>query len=84
MTFENRDFILYNFGKIVSKHRKNLGLTQKQLSKMIASNITFIGDIERGKRNISLITLLLLSNALKVDFLKLIEEFEDLIVGATI
>ena len=79
MTFEKRDIVLYSFGLVISKYRKNLGLTQQKVASMIGVNSSFVGDIERGKRNISLISLLLICKALEIDFVETIREFEDLV-----
>ena len=43
-----------DFGSIIKKYRKNLGLTQIQLSAVANVSPRFIGELERGKPTIEL------------------------------
>ena len=54
------------FGATVRARRKHLGLTQKELSAKVGLHYTYIGDIERGERNVSLQNILRLAAALNV------------------
>jgi transcriptional regulator with XRE-family HTH domain len=54
------------FGKAVKAIREKQGLTQAQLSGLMDVPSTFLSDIERGVRNVSLSTLIALSKALNV------------------
>ncbi|OGM19756.1 transcriptional regulator [Candidatus Woesebacteria bacterium RIFCSPHIGHO2_01_FULL_38_10] len=59
------------FGKHLRKIREGKGLTQEGLADLAGMHFTYIGQIERGKRNPSLINLERLAKALKIDAGKL-------------
>lgn len=54
------------FGKHLRKLREEQGLTQEELAGRAGMHFTYIGQIERGIRNPSLINLHKLAKALKV------------------
>ena len=54
------------FGFAVRGRREELGLTQEELADKAAIHRTYLSDIERGTRNVSLINIELLANALGV------------------
>lgn len=56
-----------NFGEHLRKLRRERNLTQEGLADKAGMHFTYIGQIERGKRNPSLINLQKLARALKVD-----------------
>ncbi|MDU1936423.1 MAG: helix-turn-helix transcriptional regulator [Clostridium sp.] len=58
-------------GKKIREERLKLNLTQEQLAEKVDISTSYVGQIERGERNISLDTLVNLSNTLGVtiDFL---------------
>jgi transcriptional regulator with XRE-family HTH domain len=60
------------FGKHLRKIREGKGLTQEGLADLAGLHFTYIGQIERGKRNPSLINLERLAKALKIDAGKLL------------
>ncbi len=55
------------FGTHLRKLRLKQGLTQEQLADKAGMHFTYIGQIERGVRNPSLVNLQKLAKALKVD-----------------
>lgn len=55
------------FGNHLRKLRQDRGLTQEQLADKAKMHFTYIGQIERGVRNPSLINLHKLAIALDVD-----------------
>ncbi|KDA44541.1 helix-turn-helix domain-containing protein [Frankia sp. BMG5.23] len=55
------------FGERVRARRHQLGLSQEQLADECGLHWTFVGQVERGKRNISLHNILKLAEALKID-----------------
>ena len=55
------------FGKHLRKLREERGLTQEELADRAGMHFTYVGQIERGIRNPSLINLQKLAKALKVD-----------------
>lgn len=54
------------FGQAVKSLREKKGLTQAEAAKRMDAPPTFVSDIERGVRNVSLSTLIALSKALGV------------------
>lgn len=52
------------FGEAVRKRRLELGLSQEKLSEKAELHRTYIADIERGERNVSLINIVKLIAAL--------------------
>ena len=54
------------FGKHLKEIRTKKGLTQEQLAGMAGMHFTYIGQIERGVRNPSLVNLYKLAKALKI------------------
>lgn len=54
------------FGQTVLYHRRRLGISQEQLAARSGLHRTYIGDIERGKRNISLKNIAKLAEALGI------------------
>ncbi len=59
------------FGLHLKKLRLSQGLTQEELADKAGMHFTYIGQIERGIRNPSLVNLQKLAKALKVDASKL-------------
>ncbi|EKD96011.1 MAG: transcriptional regulator, XRE family [uncultured bacterium] len=60
------------FGKQLRSLREAKKLTQEGLADLAGMHFTYIGQIERGKRNPSLINLERLAKALKIDAGKLL------------
>jgi transcriptional regulator with XRE-family HTH domain len=60
-------------GERVRKRRERLGISQEALADRAELHWTFVGQVERGQRNISLHNLLKLAAGLGVDPGKLIQ-----------
>lgn len=58
--------ILIKFGKKVRELRKERGLSQEQLSFKAELHRTYIGMIERAEKNITLLNIEKIANALEV------------------
>ena len=58
--------IMSTFGKRVRQLRLKKKLSQERLADLAGLHVTFVGAIERGKRNLSLVTIVKLAKALKV------------------
>jgi transcriptional regulator with XRE-family HTH domain len=62
------------FGRNVRRARQQKGLTQEELAFEAEIDLTYIGGIERGKRNPSLIVMARIADALSVPLMKLLNE----------
>jgi len=58
---------LYELGSRIRSHRKRLGLSQEALAERAELDRSYIGGIERGNRNITIVTLCRVARALKID-----------------
>ena len=63
------------FGEKVRALRVDKGFSQEKLAELSGLDRTYISDVERGERNISLINITKIANALKVKPGELFEEF---------
>jgi transcriptional regulator with XRE-family HTH domain len=61
------------FGERIRYLRKQAGLSQEELADAGGLHRTYIGSIERGERNISLINIVQLARALRVKPASLLE-----------
>jgi transcriptional regulator with XRE-family HTH domain len=59
-------------GKAVRKKRLQLGLSQEALAERADLHWTYIGGIERGERNVSLINIVRIARALELSASKLL------------
>ncbi len=66
MAARTTDGILDRFGAIVRKKRVALGYSQEDLAAAAGLDRTYIGGVERGKRNISLLNIKKIADALEV------------------
>ena len=69
--------LLKNFGKVVRSRRIALKISQETLAERADLHRTYISDVERGARNVSLLNILAISSALDlkpVDFFRLLEK----------
>jgi transcriptional regulator with XRE-family HTH domain len=62
------------FGKNVRRLRQQKGLTQEQLAFEAEIDLTYMGGIERGKRNPSLLVMARIAEGLSVPLTKLLTE----------
>lgn len=60
------DGIELGFGVAVRIRRKELGISQEALADRAGLNRTYIGDVERGERNISLRNVDKIARALEI------------------
>jgi transcriptional regulator with XRE-family HTH domain len=65
--------LLKKFGDRVQSLRNQAGISQEKLAEMAEMHRTYISGIERGERNVSLINIIRLANALNVSVSKLME-----------
>jgi transcriptional regulator with XRE-family HTH domain len=61
-------------GKNVRRFRRQRGLTQEELAFEAEIDLTYMGGIERGKRNPSLLVMARIADALSVPLTRLLTE----------
>ena len=63
--------ILKLFGENLRKYRMNLGISQEKFAEMCNLHRTYISDVERGQRNISLNNIQKIADAIGIETYKL-------------
>jgi transcriptional regulator with XRE-family HTH domain len=63
-------------GERIREHRQGLGISQETLADRAGVHWTFVGQVERGRRNLNLHNLLKLAKALGVNPAELVEGLE--------
>ena len=66
--------ILKLFGENLRKYRMNLGISQEKFAEMCNLHRTYISDVERGQRNISLNNIQKIADAIGIETYKLFLE----------
>jgi transcriptional regulator with XRE-family HTH domain len=64
------------FGFAVKSRREHLGLNQEELAERAGIHRTYLSDVERGSRNLSLINIEKLAGALSLSLSLLFTEVE--------
>jgi len=67
----NKDKILVEFGKRVRQERLKLGLSQEELADKAGLHRTYIGMIERAEKNLTLLNVNKIAQALGLSISKL-------------
>ncbi len=70
---DSKQNILIKFGERVREIRKDKGLSQEELAHKADLHRTYIGMIERAEKNITLLNIEKIANALEVSIDKLLE-----------
>lgn len=60
-------------GQIVREYRKAKGMTQEQLAELTGTTFSYVGSLERGERNMSIMTLERIARAFHVDFFEFLQ-----------
>lgn len=63
---DDRDLLL-TFGGRIRRARNAAGLTQEQLAHIAGVDRTYVGSVERGERNLSVLNILTFATALDID-----------------
>jgi transcriptional regulator with XRE-family HTH domain len=72
MNLRNRSF-LRELGFRLRQQRQARSWTQADLAEKCELHRTFIGSVERGERNISILNLRLIAKVLRVSFVELLD-----------
>ena len=73
MNLDDQKF-LRRLGTRIRERRLALGLSQATLGEKCDLHRTFIGSVERGERNVSILNLRLISKSLRVPLSTLLDE----------
>ena len=76
MPQSDRPELLVAFGRAVRRLRTARGLSQERLAEEVGIHRTYIGDVERGLRNIGLLNVDRIARALETDLTGLMSEVE--------
>ncbi len=68
--------LLIDFGAAVRALRQSQGLSQEAFADLVGIHRTYIGDVERGERNIGLVNVGRIASALNVTLSALMTEVE--------
>lgn len=71
--------VLRKFGKRVRKLRLERGLSQEEFALEANLARSYMGDIERGQRNVSLINMARIAGALQVSLSELCEDIPEIL-----
>jgi transcriptional regulator with XRE-family HTH domain len=63
--------LLIRLGERIRKLRKRRGWTQVELAERVGIDRSFLADVERGKRNVSILNLELIAGGFKVSLSQL-------------
>lgn len=64
--------IIFDFAKNVKRHRLSQNISQEKLAELSDLHRTYISDIERGTRNITITNVEKIANALGIEAYKLL------------
>lgn len=67
-----KDKLLIQFGNKVREKRLELKLSQEELADKVGVHRTYIGMIERGEQNITLLNIRKIAKALKIELEELV------------
>jgi transcriptional regulator with XRE-family HTH domain len=66
MTTSNSENIQKKFGSRLRQIRQNMGLSQEELAHLCNLDRSYMGGVERGERNISLVNIHKIADALNI------------------
>lgn len=72
---DEQKYIKTKFGKQVRKLREERGHSQEELADLCELDRTYIGGVERGERNVSLVNIVRIASGLKVEPVELFATF---------
>lgn len=70
----NKNVILLKIGNNITQLRKSKGWSQEELAFECQLHRTYIGSVERGERNIAILNLFKIANALGVEVTEIIKQ----------
>jgi transcriptional regulator with XRE-family HTH domain len=76
VTRPKREDVLKRFGESLRAYRLESGLSQEKLAAKAGIDRTYVGGAERGERNVALVNIVRLADALGIRPAQLLEPFE--------
>lgn len=73
---KQKQSILFRLSNIIKLRRKQLNLSQEALANKCNLDRSYIGSLERSKRNPTLVTLILLSKGLEIELSELLSQLQ--------
>ena len=74
MGSESQDRVLRALAVVIRERRQALGLSQDQFGHRAGLHRTYVGGVERGERNITIISLCKIAGALQLEAHDLLEQ----------
>ena len=72
----NDEDIRLRLGRGVRRHRIAAGLTQEELARRARLHRTYIGAVERGERNLTILSLVRIARALDTELHRFLREVD--------
>jgi transcriptional regulator with XRE-family HTH domain len=72
----SRAEILKRFGETLREHRQRAGLSQEKLAAKAGIDRTYVGGAERGERNVALVNIVRLAEALDINAAELLDRID--------
>lgn len=72
---------LHIFGNTVKEFRKRQGLSQEELAELCNLHRTYIGGIERGERNVGLVNVVHIAQALEIHPSELFKNLDEALLS---
>jgi len=76
VTALSRAEILKRFGETLREHRQRAGLSQEKLAAKAGIDRTYVGGAERGERNVALVNIVRLAEALDISAAELLDRID--------
>lgn len=75
MSSESDQYILQRFGQQVRTLRQRKAMSQEELAARAGVHRTYIGMIERGEKNVTIISMMKIATALDIEISELLKDF---------
>lgn len=72
----DENYIKLKFGENVKRERTSKNLSQEKFAELVGLHRTYITEVERGLRNVSLINIVKIANGLEIPISELFQKIE--------
>ena len=77
MSKDPEQSILLKFGQQIRALRQRKAISQEELAARAGVHRTYIGMIERGEKNVTILTMVKMASALSVNVMELLKDFDN-------